>query len=70
MRKRLEILAGVIERAGRPVTRFEPVGSGLFARLYSFATMGDLASLYAAAARGVDPTPVATIDRLKTELGG
>ena len=59
----------MIERAGRPVTRFESPGAGLFARLYSYAQMGDLASLYAAAVRNVDPTPVATIDRLKAELG-
>jgi glucose/mannose-6-phosphate isomerase len=58
----------VIERAGRRVTRFQSKGTGLFARLYSFAQMGDLASLYVAAARGVDPTPVASIDRLKGEL--
>lgn len=68
VRRRLDILAGVIERTGRPVTRFEPHGEGLFARMVSFATMGDLASLYAAAARGVDPTPVASIDRLKAGL--
>jgi glucose/mannose-6-phosphate isomerase len=68
VRTRLDVLAGVIERAGRRVTRFQPKGNGLFARLYSFAAMGDLASLYVAAARGVDPTPVANIDRLKEEL--
>jgi hypothetical protein len=31
--------------------------------------MGDLASLYLAAARAVDPTPVASIDELKRALG-
>jgi len=69
VRRRLDALARAIERVGRPVARFEPPGSGLVPRLYAFAVMGDLASLYAAAARGVDPTPVASIDRLKEELG-
>jgi glucose/mannose-6-phosphate isomerase len=68
VRQRMDILARLIARAGARVTRFLPMGSGLIARLYSFATMGDLASLYVAAARGVDPTPVASIDRLKEEL--
>jgi hypothetical protein len=31
--------------------------------------LGDLVSLYLAAARGVDPGPIELIDRLKDELG-
>lgn len=69
VRKRMEIVASRIERARGRVTRFAPAGAGLVARLYSLAVMGDLASLYLAAARGVDPTPVASIDGLKAELG-
>jgi glucose/mannose-6-phosphate isomerase len=36
--------------------------------LFSLALLGDLASLYVAAAKGVDPTPVASIDAFKRDL--
>ena len=32
--------------------------------------LGDLVSLYLAVLRGVDPEPVAVLDRLKAELAG
>jgi glucose/mannose-6-phosphate isomerase len=67
-RRRLELVAEAVEAAGARVTRFRPVGEGLLARLYSLALQGDLVSLWVAAARGVDPTPVASIDRLKASL--
>ena len=35
----------------------------------SLVLLGDLVSLYLAVLRGVDPTPVDVIDRLKSELG-
>jgi glucose/mannose-6-phosphate isomerase len=69
VRRRLDLVAGAVEAAGGHVTRFEPRGEGLLARMFSLAVLGDLASLHVAAARGVDPTPVAPIDRLKRELG-
>ncbi len=69
VRRRLDLVAAQLEEAGGRVTRFAPCGKGLLARLYSLALLGDLASLHAAAARGVDPTPVEPIDRLKRELG-
>jgi glucose/mannose-6-phosphate isomerase len=68
VRRRLDLVAAQVEAAGGRVTRFAPCGQGLLARLYSLALLGDLASLHVAAARGVDPTPVAPIDRLKREL--
>jgi glucose/mannose-6-phosphate isomerase len=64
----MEIVVEALQRAGAPVTRFQPRGEGLLARLYSFSQQGDLASLYLAAARNVDPTPVASIDALKAAL--
>jgi glucose/mannose-6-phosphate isomerase len=66
--RRMEIVAEMVERSGGRATWFRPKGEGLLARLYSLAVLGDLASLYLAAARGVDPTPVASIDRLKSRL--
>ena len=68
VRRRLDLVAERVTEAGRSVTRFSPRGTGLLARLYSLALLGDLASLHVAAAAGVDPTPVAGIDRLKREL--
>jgi glucose/mannose-6-phosphate isomerase len=67
--RRLDLFESVARDAGRPVTRFAPRGRGLLARLYSLALVGDFASLWLAAALSVDPTPVASIDRLKAELG-
>ncbi len=68
VRRRLDIVAKTVEAAGARVTRFQPRGEGLLARLYSFSQQADLASLYMAAARDVDPTPVASIDALKAAL--
>jgi len=69
VRLRMELVAERLREAGARTERFEPLGEGLVARLYSLVTLGDLASLHLAAARGVDPTPVASIDRLKAALG-
>jgi len=66
--RRLDLFEAMARDAGRPVTRFAPRGRGLLARLYSLALAGDFASLWLAAALDVDPTPVASIDRLKREL--
>lgn len=45
-------------------------GSSTLARLMSLIVVGDVTSVYLAIARGVDPTPVAVIDRLKAALAG
>lgn len=68
VRRRLDLVADACARRGRPAVRFPAAGSGLLARLFSLAALGDLVSLYVAAAAGEDPTPVAAIDRLKSEL--
>ncbi|MEZ5065486.1 MAG: bifunctional phosphoglucose/phosphomannose isomerase [bacterium] len=67
-RRRLALFESEARRLGRRVTRFAPEGRGLLARLYSFALLGDFASLWLAARLEVDPTPVASIDRFKGEL--
>jgi glucose/mannose-6-phosphate isomerase len=43
-------------------------GTSVIARLASLLQQVDLVSLYAARARGIDPTPIRSIDRLKREL--
>ncbi len=53
--------------AGR-VERLETGRGGRLARMLSIMLLGDFASVYLAYLNGVDPTPVAKIDRLKKEL--
>jgi glucose/mannose-6-phosphate isomerase len=43
-------------------------GSSLLSRMFSLILLGDYGSVYLALARGVDPTPIKTIDRIKTLL--
>ena len=50
--------------------RVESRGSTAVERVLSLVLLGDLVSLYLAALRGVDPTPVPAIERLKTLTWG
>ncbi len=50
-------VAGVHEVSGR--------GAGRLARMLSLVLLGDLTSVYLAYLRGIDPTPVVAIDRIK-----
>jgi len=43
-------------------------GTSLISRLFSLILLGDYASVYLALLRGLDPTPIATIDGLKSRL--
>jgi glucose/mannose-6-phosphate isomerase len=45
-------------------------GPGLLSQIFSLILLGDYASVYLALLRGLDPTPIATIDDLKTRLRG
>jgi glucose/mannose-6-phosphate isomerase len=45
-------------------------GQTALAKLFSALYLGDFTSLYVAVLRGVDPTPVKVIDRLKIEMTG
>ena len=58
-----------LDRAGS-VREVRTRGRGALARLLSVVFVGDLASLYLAVLRGVDPAPVRVIERFKRELGG
>jgi glucose/mannose-6-phosphate isomerase len=46
----------------------EAVGETPTERVLSLVMLGDLTSVHLALARGVDPTPVEAIDRLKSRL--
>jgi glucose/mannose-6-phosphate isomerase len=68
-RRRIEVTAGLIEPHAAHVARVETKGESRTERLLWAVMLGDLLSLHLAAHRGVDPTPVAVLERLKDELG-
>ncbi len=69
IRRRMKISGRLIYPQCTAVLNYKSTGSGLLARLMSLIVLGDYASYYAAVARNVDPTPVASITRIKTALG-
>ena len=68
-RRRFELTADLIEPRAAHVARIETQGDSRTERLLWAVMLGDLVSLHLAARRGVDPTPVEVIQRLKDELG-
>jgi glucose/mannose-6-phosphate isomerase len=68
-RQRIDVTAGLIEPHAAQVARVETEGESRTERLLWAVMLGDLLSLHLAARRGVDPTPVAVLERLKDELG-
>jgi glucose/mannose-6-phosphate isomerase len=69
VRQRFELTAKLIEEDSSAVVRVETVGDSRTERLLWAVMLGDLLSLHLAARRGVDPSPVEVIDRLKDALG-
>jgi glucose/mannose-6-phosphate isomerase len=68
IRQRIELTRGLIEADAAATYRIETIGESATERLISLVLLGDLTSLYLAVLRGVDPTPVAMLDRLKNAL--
>ena len=68
-RQRIELTAKLIEGNASIVEIVEAEGETRTARLFESVLLGDLVSLQVAAARGIDPSPVPIIERLKDELG-
>lgn len=66
--RRMDITRQIIEETGTEVREVESFGNGRLGRLLSLVLAGDFVSLYLAILAGVDPTPVAPIDRLKRAL--
>jgi glucose/mannose-6-phosphate isomerase len=69
VRRRIELTAEAVERAGAPALRVPARGETRLERVLSLVTLGDLVSVQLAELDGVDPTPVEAIDRFKAELG-
>jgi glucose/mannose-6-phosphate isomerase len=68
-RRRFELTAKLVADSAENVVRVETEGESPTERLLWAVMLGDLVSLQLAARRGVDPTPIDVIGRLKTELG-
>jgi glucose/mannose-6-phosphate isomerase len=69
VRQRFALTAELIQRAARSVRRLETEGESRTERMLWTVMLGDLLSLRLAAKRGVDPSSVELLDRVKDELG-
>jgi glucose/mannose-6-phosphate isomerase len=69
VRRRFELTAELIEPHAAEVVTVETVGETRTERLLWAVALGDLVSLGLAGLRGVDPGPVAMIEKLKDRLG-
>jgi glucose/mannose-6-phosphate isomerase len=70
IRQRIELTRGLISGHAAATYRVDSVGETRTERLISLVLLGDLVSLYLAVLRGVDPSTVSVIDRLKDTLAG
>lgn len=67
---RFGLTAAIARDAGGTTEEIWAEGESDLARLFSLIAFGDWVSVYVALARGVDPSPVLAIERLKRELAG
>jgi glucose/mannose-6-phosphate isomerase len=70
IRQRIELTRGLIAGEEASTYKIESVGTSATDRLLSLVLLGDLVSLYLAVLRGLDPSPVPLIERLKSALAG
>jgi glucose/mannose-6-phosphate isomerase len=68
VRQRIELTRELIGGQAAETYRIESRGKSRLERVVSLVLLGDLVSLYLAVLRGVDPSPVEIIERLKGEL--
>jgi len=68
IKKRMEIVEGMIRKKGVRVIEAESEGENLLSRIFSLIQLGDFISFYLAILNNVDPTPVKLIDCLKKKL--
>jgi glucose/mannose-6-phosphate isomerase len=69
VRQRIELTASLIEPEAAGTVRLESRGTSGVERVMSLVLLGDLVSIYLAVLKGVDPSPVDVIERLKEDLG-
>jgi glucose/mannose-6-phosphate isomerase len=63
---RLDFLKGLIKDDSCFLEEIWSTGTSLLSRLFSLILLGDYVSVYIALMRGLDPTPIATIERMKS----
>jgi glucose/mannose-6-phosphate isomerase len=68
IKRRMEIVKGIIEKQNVKVIEVESCGENLLSRIFSLIQLGDFASFYLSILNREDPTPVKVIDFLKNEL--
>jgi glucose/mannose-6-phosphate isomerase len=68
-RRRIELTAEAVAASGASTVRVETEGETRVGRLLWATMLGDLVSLDLARRRGVDPLPVAAIERFKESMG-
>jgi glucose/mannose-6-phosphate isomerase len=68
LRRRLDATEELLGEGGVSTHRVSARGAAPVERVMSLVLLGDLVSVHLAHARGVDPTPVEAIDRLKARL--
>ena len=68
VQKRMDISKQIVQDRVARFLEVECRGQGFLAKFYSLAYLGDYVSFYLAEEYGINPTPVAVIDFLKSEL--
>jgi len=68
IKRRMEIVKGIIEKEGVKAVVVESCGETLLSRIFSLIQLGDFVSFYLAILNREDPFPVKVIDFLKNEL--
>jgi glucose/mannose-6-phosphate isomerase len=68
VRDRIDLTEQLIGAKASATVRVSTVGRTAVERAMSLVLLGDLISIYLAVLRGVDPTPVEILERLKAEL--
>ncbi|MBU0672445.1 MAG: bifunctional phosphoglucose/phosphomannose isomerase, partial [Candidatus Margulisbacteria bacterium] len=68
VKKRIEITKSLIGGQMGGASEIVAQGKSALARILSLIYFGDLLSVYLAILKGIDPTPVEVIGRLKKEL--
>jgi len=69
VQKRMELTRHLLSERTQNIAEAWSDGNGLLARMFSLVYLADWTSYYLAVLNRVDPTPVAVIDFLKSELG-
>jgi len=66
--ERIRISRAIIGKSGAEIIEIKRDKGGLLARAYSLMYIGDFVSFYLAVLNNIDPTPVKSVDYLKSEL--